>query len=319
MDHRIDAITSTHGAGVTSKRAMLAQGPGWCVSDVVFRAASEGSRFEARHEGIVIAAVTEGSFSYRASHGRATLMPGALLLGNAGDAFECRYEQPLGDRCISFNYAVECFEGVIGALSGARTFAFPIHRLPPTPAVVALTAAIEAASAVADAAQFEEVALRLAGDVACTLNGGLHAGAPASSRDQKRIIDALHLIEARYTEPLSVTSLAATVRMSPYHFLRVFRAVADVTPHQYLVRTRLRRAAVALVTNDEPIASIAFAHGFGDLSTFVTTFRRVFGLGPRDYRAAARARRRSVVGWDSHAMQRAPGSRRSARPGKRPP
>ena len=74
--------------------------------------------------------------------------------------------------------------------------------------------------------------------------------------------------------------------MSPYHFLRVFRAVAGVTPHQYVMRTRLRRAAVALATNEEPIADIAFAHGFGDLSTFVTTFRRVFGAAPRAYRAA---------------------------------
>ncbi len=75
--------------------------------------------------------------------------------------------------------------------------------------------------------------------------------------------------------------------MSPYHFLRVFRAVAGVTPHQYLVRTRLRRAAVALAASDEPIAAIAFAHGFGDLSTFVTTFGRVFGKSPRAYRQAA--------------------------------
>ncbi len=294
MNHRLETVTSTHGAGVTSTRALLARGPGWCVSDVVFRAASERSRFEERHEGVVIAAVTEGSFGYRSSHGRVTLMPGALLLGNADDAFECHYERPLGDRCISFNYTVECFEGVVGALSGARKFAFPIHRLPPTPAVVALAAAIEAASTVADAAQFEELSLRLAGDVVSTLNGGLHAGEPASSRDQKRIIDALHLIEARYTEPLSLTSLAGRVQMSPYHFLRVFRAVAGVTPHQYLVRTRLRRAAVALATTDELIATIAFAHGFGDLSTFVATFRRVFGLAPRDYRRAAHGRRVAV-------------------------
>ena len=57
-----------------------------------------------------------------------------------------------------------------------------------------------------------------------------------------------------------------------------------------MVRTRLRRAAVALAATDEPIAEIAFAHGFGDLSTFVTTFGRVFGKPPRAYRRAARAR-----------------------------
>ena len=78
---------------------------------------------------------------------------------------------------------------------------------------------------------------------------------------------ALDLIEARYAEPLSVGAIAGAVHMSPYHFLRVFRAVAGVTPHQYLVRTRLRHAAIALATTDQPIADIAFAHGFGDLST----------------------------------------------------
>ena len=101
----------------------------------------------------------------------------------------------------------------------------------------------------------------------------------------------LDLIEARYSEPLSVGTIAGAVCMSQYHFLRVFHAVAGVTPHQYLLRTRLRRAAVALAASEEPIAGIAFAHGFGDLSTFVTTFGRVFGRSPRAYRQTAQGGR----------------------------
>src|SRR5262249_32710475 len=103
------------------------------------------------------------------------------------------------------------------------------------------------------------------------------------------------LIEARHSEPLSVLTIADAVAMSPYHFLRVFRAVVGVTPYQYLVRTRLRRTAIALATSEEPIAEIAFAHGFGDLSTFVTTFGRVFLVPPRDYRRAACAGRIRVA------------------------
>ena len=80
---------------------------------------------------------------------------------------------------------------------------------------------------------------------------GAHA---PSARDERRVINALDLIEARYAEPLSVGAIAGAVHMSPYHFLRVFRAVAGVTPHQYLVRTRLRHAAIALATTDQPIA-----------------------------------------------------------------
>jgi AraC family transcriptional regulator len=283
----MQVIETAHGAGVTSRRTLLAHGPGWWVSDVEFCAAP-AARFEQQHDAIVIAAVLRGSFRYRASRGRVTLMPGALLLGNAGDAYECAYEDG-GDRVISFGYTPDYFARVTGAKPAFRS-----HRVAPTPDAIALTAAIEAG--VADANQLEELALRVAGDV-----GALHDTPPPrpSSRDERRIIDALRMIEAHCDEPLSVQALAGAARMSPYHFLRVFRAVAGVTPHQYVVRTRLRRAAVALALTDAPIAEIAFAHGFGDLSTFVTTFGRVFGRPPRAYRRTARERGRSVNALES--------------------
>ena len=271
---------------IAISRSLLAQGRGWHVSDVTFRATSARSRFESRHDGVAIAAVTHGSFRYRASRGSVTLMPGALMLGNAGDAFECSYET-WGDRCISFGYTRDYFERVAAGVAGATHATFRTHRLAPTHATIALTAGIEAQSDCPDAARWEELALRVAGDA---LSAEGEVSARSSGRDERRIIGALDLIEAHYGEPLSVGTIADAVHMSPYHFLRVFRAVAGVTPHQYLVRTRLRRAAVALATTDEPVTAIAFAHGFGDLSSFVTRFGRVFGRPPRDYRRAARTR-----------------------------
>jgi AraC family transcriptional regulator len=272
-------VETSHGPGVTSRRTVLAHGPGWSVSDADFTAV-RGARFEQRHDQIVVAAVTRGSFRYRAARGRVTLTPGALLLGNAGDIYECSYEDG-GDRVIAFGYTPEYFADV----AGVKAATFRSHRVAPTPAAIALTAAIEAEAGGADAERLEALALRVAGTV-CALDD---AALPvrASARDERRIIDALRLIEAQYREPLSVLALARAVRMSPYHFLRVFRAVAGVTPHQYVLRTRLRRAAVALALTDAPVAQIAFAHGFGDLSTFVTTFGRVFGKPPRVWRAAA--------------------------------
>jgi AraC-like DNA-binding protein len=70
--------------------------------------------------------------------------------------------------------------------------------------------------------------------------------------------------------------------------------VLGVTPHQYLVRARLRRAAQLLADGDRPITGIAFDVGFGDLSNFVRTFRRAAGLSPRQFRAAARGDGRFV-------------------------
>ena len=55
---------------------------------------------------------------------------------------------------------------------------------------------------------------------------------------------------------------------------------------EYVLRTRLHRAAVRLRTCDEPISTIAFDAGFGDLSTFNRRFRRLMGCSPGAYRAA---------------------------------
>lgn len=281
-------MASAHAKDLSIERRMLAQGQGWHVYDLTFRATAARPRYESRHDGVTVGAITAGSFRYRSTRGCVTLMPGALMLGNDRDEFECSYEESWGDRCISFRYTPGYFERIAGA-AGAKRRGFHSHRVAPTPAAIALTAELETecarAQTHADAGRWEELALRVAGD-AVSAAAGAEPLRP-SARDERRIISALSLIEARYSEPLSVGAIAEAVCMSPWHFLRVFRAVAGVTPHQYLLRTRLRRAAVALAASEEPVAAIAFAQGFGDLSTFVTRFGRVFGRSPRDYRRAA--------------------------------
>jgi AraC-like DNA-binding protein len=65
-----------------------------------------------------------------------------------------------------------------------------------------------------------------------------------------------------------------------------------VTPHQYLVRSRLRRAARLLADEERRISDIALDAGFGDLSNFVRTFRRAAGVTPSAWRKAARGDRK---------------------------
>jgi transcriptional regulator GlxA family with amidase domain len=57
-----------------------------------------------------------------------------------------------------------------------------------------------------------------------------------------------------------------------------------MTPHQFLLHMRLRRAATRLKRTRESIAAIAFETGFGDLSTFNKQFRRLLGRTPREFR-----------------------------------
>jgi AraC-like DNA-binding protein len=64
-----------------------------------------------------------------------------------------------------------------------------------------------------------------------------------------------------------------------------------VTPHQYLVRARLRRAARLLADDTRSITDVAFDVGFADLSNFVRTFHRAAGVSPRAFRRAAKGDR----------------------------
>jgi AraC-like DNA-binding protein len=267
---------------------LLASGPGWSVSDIVCSSGPRDRPFEERHDCFSIAAVTEGTFQYRSSRGTAVLAPGALLLGNEGDCFECGHEHAAGDRCLAFGFTGERVENVIAATPGARRAVFDAPRLPPLPELIPLMAEAEAARDEGDAVALEETALRLAGAVAARLSVGAPAARSPSPRDERRVTAALRRIEAEAQEELSLSGLAREAAMSPYHFLRSFAQVAGMTPHQFVLRTRLHWAAVRLRRSDEAISTIAFDAGFNDLSTFNRRFRRLMGASPSAFRAQAR-------------------------------
>jgi AraC-like DNA-binding protein len=95
----------------------------------------------------------------------------------------------------------------------------------------------------------------------------------------------LEYIDARLGDDLNLGELSALAAMSKYHFLRTFKHSSGVTPHQYILGRRLRAAAAALRTSEEPVAQVALDQGFGDLSTFNHSFRRIMGVTPTTYRS----------------------------------
>lgn len=261
----------------------LASGPGWRVDDVICTAGPRDRPFEEQHAGVCIAAVTHGSFRYRTGQGSALLAPGALLLGNDSACFECGHEHAAGDRCLSFHYTPAFFETVVASVPRARRATFSVPHLSPRPQMTAIVATAEAARDDRDADRFEEIAVAVAGAAASALN---EAVTPAlSTRDARRITTALRRIEDCVPERLSLAALAREAAMSPYHFLRTFRAVVGLTPHQYVLRTRLHQAALHLQRSDDEIATIALAAGFNDLSTFNRRFKRLMGVTPGGWRA----------------------------------
>src|SRR5262249_5233822 len=131
---------------------------------------------------------------------------------------------------------------------------------------------------------FEELALELAGAAVHAVNGAGETRAGPSAQDEKRISAAIRFMEENAHEKLTVAGLARVVHMSPYHFVRTFKRVTGVPPHQLLLRQRLLRAATLIRAGGEAISSIAFGAGFNDLSTFNRMFRNAIGVSPSQFR-----------------------------------
>ncbi|MET3581706.1 AraC-like DNA-binding protein [Mesorhizobium robiniae] len=276
---------------MTTSARILASGRGWQVSDLVCTAGAADRPFEEEHRNFCIAVVTNGTFRYRAQQGTAMLAPGALLLGNPGTCYECGHEHGAGDRCLSFHFEPAYMEQIVAGMPDAKKLNFKMPRLPPMPALAALFAEAESAREMTDVDAFEEIGLRLAG--AAAASGATPAARSPSRRDQKRVADAVRRIEKDAERPVSLAELASETATSPYHFLRSFRRVAGVTPYQFLLKTKLHRAAVRLRISDEAISTIAFEAGFNDLSTFNRRFRRAMGEAPGAYRVRRRGERLS--------------------------
>jgi AraC-like DNA-binding protein len=239
--------------------------------------------FVEQHNGYSIAAVTRGSFQYRGSSGTVTLVPGSFLLGNHRACFECGHEHAQGDRCLSFRFEPAHFECLIDEID-ARAKNFSRPSLPPIPELARLFTDAELARDERDSAALEEISVRMVGAVTTVLSTSSHSTRRPSARDERRITDAVRRIETRADEAWTLTRLASDAAMSPYHFLHTFRCVTGITPHQFVLRTRLHRAAIRLRQSDDQIAAIAFDAGFNDLATFNRRFRRLMGVTPGVYR-----------------------------------
>ncbi len=83
---------------------------------------------------------------------------------------------------------------------------------------------------------------------------------------------------------LDLKTIAAESGYSRNHFLRMFRAATERTPHQYFLRLRIEKAQSLMKNQSLRIIDIAESCGFTSQSYFSHVFRRVIGITPRQYR-----------------------------------
>ena len=108
----------------------------------------------------------------------------------------------------------------------------------------------------------------------------------ASTRAElfRRLHRGKRYLDASLDQPLTLPEIARNACLSPFHFHRLFSATFGETPHVYVVRRRLEKAARLLSSTAMPVTEISLESGFQSLGSFSTLFRRRFGRSPREYR-----------------------------------
>lgn len=229
--------------------------------------------------------VTRGSFGCCTRGRHFELVAGSFLVGRRGDEYRCSHEHhDGGDVCLSFHWSSAALDAI-----EVSARAWTSGALPPAAPLAMLGSLGRARAASGACVGLEEIALRLA--LGFSRSGSQRAAprpARPTLRDRRRAIEAALFIDTHASEPLRLEQIATLAGVSQFHFLRLFARVTGFTPHQYLVRARLRRAAELLAEPDRRISDIAFEAGFGDLSNFVRTFHRAAGMSPGRFQRLSR-------------------------------
>jgi len=223
--------------------------------------------------------------SFRVSVGRSSweVPPGAWFCTAPGLVYRCQHPPgPPTDSCLTLSfsphthddlYEQQCWPALRGApvipLSNRR--AYIKQRL--------LSKLDEPVLSV------EEFAV----EVLESISGPLFSGRGLYRETQlswyaRRVERARERLDAEYSHPHTLESLARDAGMSPYHFARIFAELTGLPPHRYLLRRRLQVAA-RLLRDGLPVTETCFASGFSNLSHFVRSFRRAFGQPPSRWRS----------------------------------
>ena len=234
-----------------------------------------------------ISYVRKGSFGCQTRGRSFELVVGSILVGHPGDEFICTHDHVCGDECLSFFLDPELVEAI-----GDRTEVWRVGAAPPLPELMVLGELAQAAADGRSDVGLDEAGALFAHRFVEVVSGRPRQPVATADRDRRRAVESALWIDAHSHRQIDLEDVADQADISPFHFLRLFASVLGVTPHQYLLRSRLRHAARRLADDDTSITDVAYDVGFGDLSNFVRTFHRAAGVSPRRFREASRGLRK---------------------------
>ena len=95
---------------------------------------------------------------------------------------------------------------------------------------------------------------------------------------------AVRYINEHFAEKIRIQELAEHIGISRSYLGKLVRKETGMSPQEYLIEVRMKRAAYLLGRSNDLVQSIASACGYDDPMAFSKVFKSRFGINPRDYR-----------------------------------
>ena len=126
--------------------------------------------------------------------------------------------------------------------------------------------------------------------VLCTALEADEIVAEDCARDYESIVARLDELQKSILENPEniylIEQMAHDARISPFHMIREFKKAFGLTPHQFQMQCKVRKAQKLL--EERPAAEVTFDAGFYDQSHMDRCFKKVVGLSPKEYKRAVK-------------------------------
>jgi transcriptional regulator GlxA family with amidase domain len=104
------------------------------------------------------------------------------------------------------------------------------------------------------------------------------------NHEDQPIKEAQEFIEKNVTEKISVENLAVQFAIGRRHFERRFKKATNNTPIEYIQRVKIEAAKKQLESSSKNINEVMYDVGYSDPKAFRTTFKKITGLSPVEYK-----------------------------------
>lgn len=103
--------------------------------------------------------------------------------------------------------------------------------------------------------------------------------------EKENINKVINFLKSSYNHEFSLQKLSSIANVSPYHFIRIFKAETGKTPYNYLMDIKIEKCKELLKSNQYSITEVATSCGFSSPSHFASVFKKRVGVTPTSYKA----------------------------------